>query len=410
MKYLIGAIALLLPTYLIRFDLFGVPTTFLEIFIYIVFVVGLLLMNKNRWQRLKGNFWLPVGLLLLAAIISVVVSPLKLAALGQLKAFFIDPILVLFLAMAYLKKDEAIYIFWGLIGAGQFVTIHALWQKITGQVTVDNRVVGIFGYSPNYTAMFLAPIAIILLGLIVWRFREKITAKLKLTFTNFFVEAILALGFVLSSAALYFTGSRGALLATLGGIALMILILNWRFFAQNIYRKLILAAVILGIIIITGFIFRPNFSLPGNAGGRVTSSNNVRYLIWQTTLELAGKNPIFGVGLANFQNAFFNLTKDRVNYPDHISPLALTPHNLFLMFYLTTGILGLFAFLWLVVSFFRHGFKSNHPFNTLLFCALAVILLQGVVDTPFFKNDLSLLFFLLFSTMFLKETSKEKND
>ena len=58
MTYLIFLILLLLPTYLIRFSVFGIPTTFLEILIYLVFVYGLFLwaLRLRLLQHAAGEF------------------------------------------------------------------------------------------------------------------------------------------------------------------------------------------------------------------------------------------------------------------------------------------------------------------------------------------------------------------
>jgi O-antigen ligase len=100
------------------------------------------------------------------------------------------------------------------------------------------------------------------------------------------------------------------------------------------------------------------------------------------------------VGLANYQNSFTELTKDRVNF-DYIAPVALTPHNIFLTFYLTTGLLGFVAFIWLLVIFFQNVIAKRAEFSPALVAVMASILAYGLVDTPYFKNDLSLIFWIV---------------
>jgi hypothetical protein len=87
MKYLIFLVCLALPAYLVRFSFLGIPTTLLEIIIYMVFIVGLFKLKK-RAKLNEAYFW-PIILFLLAGLISVGVSPDKMAALGQFKALFI---------------------------------------------------------------------------------------------------------------------------------------------------------------------------------------------------------------------------------------------------------------------------------------------------------------------------------
>jgi O-antigen ligase len=106
--------------------------------------------------------------------------------------------------------------------------------------------------------------------------------------------------------------------------------------------------------------------------------------------------PITGAGLAGFETRlapYWNPTHtDRFIYP----------HNLVLNFWSATGLLGLAAFLWLLVAAFRvswRGWKTGASqwraiqFGVLL--ALVGIVIHGLVDVPYFKNDLSLEFWAL---------------
>lgn len=385
MKYLIGLICLALPAYLIRFSIFGIPTTLLEILIYIVFIIGLFNL-KNR-QKIAKSVYSPVILFLIAGLVSVYISPDKTVALGQFKALFIDPLMIAWLVLSYLKASSIDWSIWGLAGSSLIVSVYSVTQKLLGNVTVDNRVVGIFGYNPNYTALFLAPIIIVTsiwFLVISWQKKNYVTLGF-----GIFLSAI-------NFTALYLTGSRGGLLALVGGVVFYLILKFWPIIRTKLWLKLGIGTIIIVSIIMAFWVFKPNFSLDPAVGGRITSSNNIRVQIWQTSLELGAKHPFLGLGLGNYQNAFSDLTKNRVNFPEFITPLALTPHNLFLMFWLSTGILGLIAFVWLVIIFFRIGFKKTDNFVSLaLMAAMSVIIIQGLVDTPYFKNDLSLIFWLI---------------
>ena len=90
-----------LPSYLIRFNIFGVPATLLEIMIWVVFLVWLI---KN-FSRIKNNFlenfkkenkkvkirypfdW-ELIFLLLVAFVAVGVSSFSSSSLGIFKAYF----------------------------------------------------------------------------------------------------------------------------------------------------------------------------------------------------------------------------------------------------------------------------------------------------------------------------------
>ena len=397
MKYLIGLIALLLPTYLIRFTIGGVPTTVLEVLIFLVFIYGFVNLAYCQWLKTKRKFWLPVGLLIFSLIISFYVAPDKMAALGQIKAYFIDPLLIVWLIVCYLEIEDFIWIFYGLAGSGLFVSIHTIVQKIMGNVTADGRVIGIFGYSPNYLALYLAPIAVLIL-----------TYSLQLTISNFKKNIIpIVVSWclsVVSLLAIYFSGSRSGLLAVAGGLAFYLILTLWGTIRKRLIYKIALLGLILLAIVGLWFVFRPNFQA---SSGRVATSNNLRWQIWGTSLELGAKHPILGVGLANFQNAFGNFTKDRGNFPEYITPQALTPHNIFLMFWITDSLIGLIAFIWLLIVFYLIGLKElQNSWSKILLSAMTVIILQGLVDTPYFKNDLAVLFWLFFAGVIILAKGK----
>ncbi|MGA2667107.1 MAG: O-antigen ligase family protein [Patescibacteria group bacterium] len=386
MSYLISFIVLILPAYLIRFSIGPVPTTLLEIIIYVVFLIGLWQAWKVGFKKIPWLAWLPAVLLLIAAIISTLVSPLKHEALGELKAFFIDPMMVVWLIFQFVKKEDLEKFIWAFSLSGLFVACHAIIQRLSGQVTTDGRVVGIFGYSPNYLALYLSPIAVLVATQSV-RFQSRM---------KHLVYSILPeLVFVIILVGIYLSGSRGGLLAVAGGLGTFVIFRYWFWIRERFSAKIMIVILILAALYTSWTLFKPNFSLPGSAGGRVVTSNNVRWQIWQTSLELGRDHPILGIGLANYQNAFKTLTQNRVNFPEYISPEALTSHNIYLMFYLTTGLLGLVAFLVLVVVFFREITARRSEFSPYLAAMMASILIYGFIDTPYWKNDLAIIFWVI---------------
>lgn len=392
MPYLISLILLLLPTYLIRFSVFGIPTTVLEVLIYIVFLFGLWRALKDGFRQIPWKIWLPIGLLIISFIISIVISPDKLTALGEFKGFFIDAILVAWLVYQFIKPKDIPKLFIGLIGSGLFVAGHTILQKFLGHVTPDGRVIGIFGYSPNYVALFLAPISVLLAahGL-------QLTAQRKYWFS-----AVSCLLLAVSLLAIYFSGSRGGFLAVGAGVGLFIIFNYWSWIRKRLAAKIIISILIVMAIVTAWTLFRPDFSLSPLAGGRETSSNNVRWQIWGASIELGAKHPILGVGLGNFQNAFGEFTANRANFPEFITPMALTPHNLYLMFWLSTGFLGLAAFLWIVMVFYHQGFKNlSKLYIPIILAVVSSILIYGFIEASIWKNDLSIIFWTFWALIWV---------
>ena len=75
------------------------------------------------------------------------------------------------------------------------------------------------------------------------------------------------------------------------------------------------------------------------------------------------------------------------------------------------GILGLLLFLvfiYLITKDLKQLFLAKHYLAWPLSLSWLVVFVQGLVDAPYFKNDLSLLFFLLLS-LTIVSTQDEQN-
>jgi O-antigen ligase len=93
--------------------------------------------------------------------------------------------------------------------------------------------------------------------------------------------------------------------------------------------------------------------------------------------QVIGQSPIFGVGINNFAVAMKDyLTVDLSN------AWISTVHNKYLLVWGETGIIGLLAFLWVLISALRTGFGGRHwsdPMLGSLAVAFASALLAGMV-------------------------------
>ncbi|PIR77413.1 MAG: hypothetical protein COU30_02580 [Candidatus Magasanikbacteria bacterium CG10_big_fil_rev_8_21_14_0_10_38_6] len=98
------------------------------------------------------------------------------------------------------------------------------------------------------------------------------------------------------------------------------------------------------------------------------------------------------------------------------------PHNLFLTIWVNTGLIGLIGFVWVLVWFYRVGLSfimkhkkkdistnTNHLLVLFLLATMTSILVTGLVDSPYIKNDYSLLFWFLVAGMVLATTQEKKS-
>jgi O-antigen ligase len=121
-----------------------------------------------------------------------------------------------------------------------------------------------------------------------------------------------------------------------------------------------------------------------------------RVALWEATLRMLKDHPLFGAGLFGFAR-----TIDAYRGGVYDEKL-IYPHNVVLNFWSETGLLGLLAIAAVVVQGFRTawtGWRSGpvawRALQLGVLLALVAILVHGMVDVPYFKNDLSLEFWTL---------------
>ena len=345
-----------LPLYLVKFRIFGIPITVLELMIYALFIAWLV----NRVQGLglrvqvkkEKSLFLAIILIFIGVSLATIFSSDLRASAGIWKAWFIDPILFFIVVAATIKEKKQVNIaIFSLFFSGVAVSVISLIYLICGKLDPVGRLQA-FYTSPNYLAMYLAP------ALIIGLFSKKI---------YFLIPSLLC------AISLFFTYSYGAwlgIIAALGfGLVLYCLKLKKRESAVLVLCLFILAALFLGY-------FALNFRV---------ASLNARLIIWQKSWEIFKTSPILGIGPGTFSNYF-------PQYPEWGVP---QPHNIFLAFLLQTGIIGFAGFAWLLVWFYK---KRT---STVLIAIMTCILVHGLVDTTYWKNDLSVIFWLIIALCYI---------
>ncbi len=405
--YAVGLTIILLPTYLFRSKIWFLPFTYLELCIWTVFLVTFIKSLATKSYKLTANSYQlkwPILGILLASTISVFVSPNLTAAAGIWKAYFVEPILFYLILVNVLKtpKDKEV-ILWSLGISTLVISFLAIYQKFTGFAIAEpgwtgeahRRVTSIFT-SPNAIGLYLGPIVIIYLGWLVDTFQ-----KVQLANRTFWAKIIIKiLILILAILAVIFTVSQGTWLGLLGGLGFFAFFFkpNDKKFAWN--KKLIIIACVILII--------SSLALPilkEKIWPIITfqdSSGQNRLVLWQMSSDYllsSPKNFVFGAGLAGFAEI-----QNRLRKPLEMEAL-LYPHNLFLNFWLEIGLFGLIGFICVLMKFFKNGFVIPRRFDwpiepsgiiTLgILSAMSCLIIHGLIDVPYFKNDLAVLFWIL---------------
>ena len=459
MEWSIWLILFLLPTYQIRFSIFGIPSTLLEIMILISFSVWFVknyktiidnirhrLKNRSKNQNLKLNrypFDVEIILVLVVAFTSIIVAGLSNSSFGIFKAYIFEPLLfyILLFNTVFQKKDISKMI-WPLAMSALVVSLVAVFQKFGLVQAPDNflsRVTGVFEY-PNALGLYLGPVILLAVGSLISNFtRQASTSKFQ-TSNQFkiFKLIFVSLSIILSLLALLFASSEGAIV----GVIAAMLILFVVFISLKIkclkFLPIIMTGLIFLFVLLSPLFFLkvvPEYSYPDFSNVTVNKiydkltlkdfSGEVRKQQWRETFVMMKDEGqwFWGVGFSGYQEAvkpyhqegiFFNFERDKdfrrkiVIYDDeyrakHWQPVEIYmyPHNLFLNFWVELGLLGVFLFVWIfgkmlyfLISNIQHLKSNNQYLGLSLLGVFIVMLVHGIVDVPFFKNDLAVMFWV----------------
>ncbi|HKZ34641.1 MAG TPA: O-antigen ligase family protein [Patescibacteria group bacterium] len=392
-----------LPLYVIRWSFFGYPTTFLELLFFLFLVSYLLQKRKEK----KFHFHLPVlligGILVVSATISLFVSPDFLGGLGIWKAYFIEPFIFFICLYDYIscKPQESRLFFWAYVFSGVWVGLYALYQWFTGSNPFApheaqlGRVSAVYN-TANAIGLYYGPILSLLMGALI-RTPKKA-----------FVPILLSVFFLL---VLVLTKSRGTFLGLLAlEVFMLFSYVNRMFPAKRVLIRGIVSVLIIATVVGSIFFLQSKQKEAHSVTSTYRGSDTflVRTIVWETSYRMIKDNPILGVGLDGFRERYL------IDYrPSFVLEDFQYPHNLILTLWLETGILGVLSFLFLLIFVTQMILKKDQDFlGWGITGGFLYLFVHGLVDVPYFKNDLSMAFWLLiaFATSYPKIRDYYEND
>ncbi len=404
----------LLPSYLIRFQLGGVPMTLLELMILLLFVVWFIKSIFQPEIRPHSKFAGAAMLILLIATVSMFLAPDLIRAAGIWKAYFLEAFLFFVVFSGVIKSSADIKGVIKALGVGVLlVSIFAIIQKLAGGwlVPIDYwlrgegpRVTSFYGY-PNAIGLFVAPVVMLHIGWLYnlisdFRFPISDFKKSEIRNQKLLELVFLSLVIICGMLAIYWARSEGAIIALIIGLIVFGLFVKK---TRWITAGVILVAVILMLVL----------GLPSVIGEKITFSDwsgQVRLTMWGETWQLIKDNWLVGVGLTGYQNALVPY-----HQADYLE-IFLYPHNFVLNFWVELGLAGLVVFLYLIFKFFYYGIRFINQKSEIrnqkllvatLIAVMMVILVHGLVDVPYFKNDLAILWWVIFGLMSVLTYGKE---
>ena len=366
---------------MIRWQVGPLPTTLLEQAILLTIVVFIVesLPLRERVREGVASIWhapltLPALAFIAAGAISVVVSGDHRGALGLYRAYFLEPAVYAIIVATVAstpRRAGLILLGFGIGGAvagllNAAVVIDAIRHHVLDLATTPPVVIY---QTANAVSLYLVPLVAMAASLLFYGRGRGV---------RWLSGAFLAVA--LPACLLSF--SRGGYLA-LAAVGIGLALFHRR-------AKLLVPAAAVALLAVSQVpLIRSRIAyelhpLPGN-------TLDYRFRLWGQTLKLLSHHPIFGVGLSYFQQAMAPYWQDLT--------LVIYPHNIVLNFWAVTGLPGLFAFGWLAVRAFllawsgwRHHPADWRPYDLGVMLVLLAMLAHGLVDVPFFKNDLALEF------------------
>jgi len=370
-----GALA---PAYVIRWHVGPLPTTLLEVAILAAVAAFAVETLQQRLRvEWRGPLTAPAILFIVAGAISVLVSGDHRAALGLFRAYFLEPAAFFLVvgAVAWTPRRAGLILIG--FGAGAAVVAilnaavvldairhHALDLAITPPVVIYQ--------TANAVSLYLIPLVAMAAAILVHS-----RGRAERWLSGLFLAVALP--------ACLLSFSRGGYLA-LAAVALG-LALSHRWAKSLVPAVAVAALAISQVPLIRHRIAYELHAVPGN-------TLDFRLRIWGQTLRMMSHHPVLGIGLSYYQQAMGPYWQDL--------PKVIYPHNIVLNFWAVTGLLGLVSFFWLAIRAFVLGWQGWHkqpaewrPYDLGVMLVLVAMVVHGLVDVPFFKNDLSFEFWAL---------------
>jgi O-antigen ligase len=372
-----------MPLYVVRFRIGPVPTTLLEVLILltvVLYVAGHI--QARDWHPVRTSLEVPIALLLVAGIVGIAISPNHLGALGFYRAYFIEPILLFYVAIDLLRTRQQFRIV--LLGFVTGATIFALlnlgaWAValIRHDVIQTGNAPEALYMSPNAVAIFLEPPLCVAAGFALYA-DEARDRYFAITCASLLVTALV------------FTLSRADLL-TLTALAVVVVLTM----ARRRLRLALLGGAAIGAFAVAQIPYVQQRLAHQLDPHYANNTFEGRLQIWSDTLRMLRDHPLLGAGLRNYMHMMSSYVG-----PDRLPELY--PHNLFLAMWSELGLLGLTTFAVILGMLLWRGWRGfystagfAHPILWGTSAGFIAITVHGLFDTPYFNNDRSAEFWVL---------------
>ncbi|MBI4708390.1 MAG: O-antigen ligase family protein [Candidatus Omnitrophica bacterium] len=372
-------------------------SSFFVSFLFVNFFLKKILKKEKFF--VKSAIDLPFLAFVLISIISIVNSiDLRASIRGVFKLVEFGLTFLIFIEeLRDLKHIKRIVL--SIICGACVASIDAIWQMQTGWDFIRGNRIDVNGTiglkratagfpNPNVLGVYLSSFVVFSFGLL--RYDLDFLSKLGKTKFNLLRLSMILVLF----SGLFFTFARPAALALAVSI-----------FIYGIIKKDKAVLALLLAIIFLFPLFAPKsikkWAKEVKYRPAILMCNADRMNIYRNSINMIKHNPIIGVGLNTFSKNY-HLYKLPEQEGAKTSD-TIYAHNNFFQMAGETGLLGLFAFLWMLFCLFKEDFSiykamKNKGLKLILLCAvvsLIAFLINGLTETSLYYSRVSIIFWYM---------------
>ena len=199
-------------------------------------------------------------------------------------------------------------------------------------------------------------------------YSEKFISQLKrstvLVFKQFFIRPIFLCLFLSAIIILILTQSRGAWVGFFLSFFFFVIIFAWLKKQRRLATLLFVFLVLFSLLVTVLNLYAPPLNVEGSplmakirTMSHLAEQGRLRFIWWQNSLDLIKQRPILGYGLETQHLNFVRYYQPEFGALEAINKTPDRAHNDILDTVLTSGLLGLISYLFLIISVFYLGLK-----------------------------------------------------
>ena len=236
---------------------------------------------------------------------------------------YVARFILFFVVIQYVRQRNQVETIWLAVAAGWMMTdVYAIIQWLHG----NWRATGFYSHH-----MMFGNCLTMIVPLLLAQITNRRISLRWLIFTA---------AFGLSVIALLANGSRGAWLAMLS-IPVVLTAVDRSILKNRIFMALMLVTMLIAILGI--LYYQPIQARILSITNMEDFSNANRIWLWQSAYQLWSNSPLLGIGIGNYENYFNQYLDSRSEFYGQ----AMHAHSNFMQLLAETGIMGLFAFIFM---------------------------------------------------------------